>query len=111
MQNAALERLLAELDRVHDAVLSGRLDGLAAATTAMEAGLARIESVGLADLELLGRKAQRNADCLDAAARGVRAARRRLAEIRAIDGGLAIYDDKGRRDELPAPSVHLTQRF
>jgi hypothetical protein len=111
MQHTANDRLLAELDRIHDMIRTGRLDGLAEATSAVEAGLARLEPVDEAGLDLLRQRASRNAACLDSAARGVRAARRRLAEIRAMDSGLATYGDKGRRDELPLPPVHLTQRF
>lgn len=111
MHSMAIDRLSAELDRVYHVLRSGRLDGLAAATQALEAELARLDPMDAAGLELLRHKAQRNAACLDAAARGVRAARRRLAEIRTIESGLGTYDDKGRRDELPGLSTRLTQRL
>ena len=111
MQSSAIDRLSAELDRVYLLLRSGKLEGLAAATQALEAELARLDPMDAAGLELLRHKAQRNAACLDAAARGVRAARRRLAEIRTIESGLGTYDDKGRRDELPGVSVRLTQRL
>ena len=111
MHSMAIDRLSAELDRVYHVLRSGRLDGLAAATQALEAELARLDPMDAAGLELLRHKAQRNAACLDAAARGVRAARRRLAEIRTIESGLGTYDDKGRRDELPGLPILLTQRL
>jgi hypothetical protein len=111
MHSMAIDRLSAELDRVYHVLRSGRLDGLAAATQALEAELARLDPMDAAGLELLRHKAQRNAACLDAAARGVRAARRRLAEIRTIESGLGTYDDKGRRDELPGLPIRLTQRL
>jgi hypothetical protein len=111
MQSPATDRLSAELDRLYHTLRSGKLDGLAAATQALEAELARLEPMDTAGLDLLRQKAQRNAACLDAAARGVRAARRRLAEIRTIESGLGTYDDKGRRDELPGLSIRLTQRL
>ena len=111
MHNTASDRLSAELDRLYQTLRSGKLEGLAAATQALEAELARLEPMDAAGLDLLRQKAQRNAACLDAAARGVRAARRRLAEIRTIESGLGTYDDKGRRDELPGLSIRLTQRL
>jgi hypothetical protein len=111
MQSPATDRLSAELDRLYHTLRSGKLDGLATATQALEAELARLEPMDTAGLDLLRQKAQRHAACLDAAARGVRAARRRLAEIRTIDSGLGTYDDKGRRDELPGLSIRLTQRL
>ena len=111
MHNTATDRLSAELDRVYHLLRSGKLEGFAAATQALEAELARLDPVDTAGLEMLRHKARRNAACLDAAARGVRAARRRLTEIRAIESGLGTYDDKGRRDELPGLSIRLTQRL
>ena len=111
MHSPAIDRLSAELDRVYQVLRSGKLEGLAAATQALEAELARLDPADAAGLDLLRHKAQRNAACLDAAARGVRAARRRLAEIRTIESGLGTYDDKGRRDELPGLPIRLTQRL
>lgn len=63
-----------------------------------------------AALAVIRRKAEINARCLLAAQRGVRAARRRLTEIRAASGGLVIYDNKGRRSEVPN-STTLAQRL
>ena len=111
MHSMAIDRLSAELDRVYHVLRSGKLEGLAAATQALEVELARLDPADAAGLDLLRHKAQRNAACLDAAARGVRAARRRLAEIRTIESGLGTYDDKGRRDELPGLPIRLTQRL
>jgi hypothetical protein len=111
MHSTASDRLSAELDRVYHLLRSGRLEGLAAATQALEAELARLDPMDAAGLDLLRDKAQRNAACLDAAARGVRAARRRLTEIRTMESGLGTYDDKGRRDELPGLAIRLTQRL
>lgn len=111
MRNTASDRLSTELDRVYHALRSGRLEGLAAASQALETELARLDPADGAGLEVLRHKAQRNAACLEAAARGVRAARRRLAEIRMIESGSGTYDDKGRRDELPGLPIRLTQRL
>ena len=111
MRNTASDRLSTELDRVYHALRSGKLEGLAAATQMLESELARLDPTDGTDLELLRHKALRNAACLEAAARGVRAARRRLTEIRMIESGSGTYDDKGRRDELPGLSIRLAQRL
>ncbi|MCE2738834.1 MAG: hypothetical protein LW703_10790 [Rhodobacter sp.] len=111
MRSTASDRLLAELDRVYHVLRSGKLEGLAAASQALETELAQLDPADGAGLDLLRHKAQRNAACLEAAARGVRAARRRLTEIRMIESGSGTYDDKGRRDELPGLSIRLTQRL
>jgi hypothetical protein len=114
MHRSAIERLAAELDRLFDVLRNGKLDrleGLVEATQALEAELALMGSADAEDLALLRRKALRNAACLDATARGIRAARRKLAEIRAINSGLVTYDEKGRRDGVPTLSVRLTQRL
>lgn len=111
MSNTASDRLSAELDRVFQQLRSGKLDGLASAAQLLETELAQIDTADVQCLDMLRRKALRNAACLEAAARGIRAARRRLAEIRAIDTGIGTYDDKGKRDEPPGRSTRLAQRF
>jgi len=105
----ALERLL---DRMHAAVLAGNLSDLATVAPELEAalaGLATLDERALA--ERLRRKAARNATCLQAAARGLRAARRRIAEIRSARDGLQTYDGHGKRTELPQGRGRLAQRF
>lgn len=61
-------------------------------------------------LRIIQHKADRNAACLLAAQRGIKAAQRRLADIRATAGGLVTYDRSGRRAEVNE-SRSLTQRF
>lgn len=61
--------------------------------------------LGAADLECLKRikvEAGRTADCLDAAVSGVRAARRRMADILSAAQGLTTYDRIGGKATLPA---------
>lgn len=48
--------------------------------------------------------ARRNADCLEAAAQGLRAGRRRLTEIAAA-GRADTYDRKGARQTLPVETM------
>lgn len=101
-----MDRLEAELDRLLAAVKSGDLAALSDLTLEVEAAdaptLARIRA-----------KAERLALCLDAAAKGVREARWRVADIRAMgrDGeSLVTYDGQGRRADLGAGRA-LAQRF
>ncbi|MGB8814322.1 MAG: hypothetical protein WCC57_14180 [Paracoccaceae bacterium] len=105
---AALERLL---DGMHRAVLSGDLEALAPMGSEVEAMLGAMSPLSDQDLaERLRRKAERNAACLKAAARGVRAAQRRVAEIKTVKLGLVTYDGRGKRQEMPLGAAQLTQR-
>ncbi len=105
-------RLEQALDRVQEGLQRGVLSGLAA-------GVAEIASLmpgiaGLDDLTLARRlhtKAARNQACLAAAARGVRAARRRLTEVATAQTGLSTYDGQGRRAALQPDTGHLAQRL
>jgi hypothetical protein len=111
MPSAALDRLSTALDRMHLYLATGNLEGLAGAAEALEAELASLQPSDMPALEALRPKAARNARCLEAAARGVRDARRRLAEIRAIGAGLGTYDVNGQRDATPLHPTRLTQRL
>lgn len=105
----ALERLL---DRMHVAVLAGDIRDLATAAPELEAALANFATLDDRALgERLRRKATRNATCLQAAARGLRAARRRITEIQSARDGLQTYDGHGKRTELPQGTGRLAQRF
>ena len=64
----------------------------------------------LAQLTRLQQKAARNAICLQSAAKGIRAAMRRLEEVRRATVGLATYDGKGRRVETGG-QLRLRARF
>lgn len=61
-------------------------------------------------LTRLQQKAARNAICLQSAAKGIRAAMRRLEEVRRATVGLATYDGKGRRVETGG-QLRLRARF
>jgi hypothetical protein len=105
----ALEQVL---DRMHRQILAGGLDDLAGLTGEIEEQHARL--VGLTDtaaLERLRSKAARNATCLQAAARGLRAARRRINDIHAVRAGLVTYDGRGKRNDVQLGSGSLAQRF
>ena len=92
------------LDRVHRALLQGDYAALPALTAALSAAMAALEGDALhrEALEAVARRARRNELCLLAAQRGIRAAQRRLSDIRSLGSSLVTYDQKGRRAEVVA---------
>ena len=97
---ASLENLL---DQAAEALLRGDLAALPALSDAIESAAQDLpEDTALA--ERVRRKADRNARLLQAAARGVRAARGRLTEI-ASGPVLTTYDSLGRRAAIPMPQA------
>lgn len=102
----------AGLDRLIAALRGGGIEDLGGLAEALEAELARIGPLDGAAAQRIRDRAQEAALLLEAAAKGVRAARRRIAEIRATgqDGaGLSTYGPGGQRAPLQAPGV--IQRF
>ena len=92
------------LDRVHRALLQGDYAALPALTAALTAAMAALQTApaGRATLEAVAQRAHRNEACLLAAQRGIRAAQRRLRDIRSAGSSLVTYDQKGRRAEVVA---------
>lgn len=76
------------------ALHAGDFDAMAELAAQIDAALPEVTTLAKADLAALGRLATENARGLDAARQGVRAARRRLAEIAAADRGVT-YDRNG----------------
>lgn len=113
MQGSDAARLADLLDSIHKALLSGDLPALAATASEMEAALSALApGTREADLLELRRKAARNASCLRGTLRGIRAARRRLAEIAAAGTGLRTYNSKGQRNEAECEMAgRLAQRL
>lgn len=111
----AAARLGEGLDRIHLLLRDGQLAEVAAATAELEGDLAIFRAaagrLAAGDLEMLRRKSERNAACLQGAARGIRAAHRRLAEVRKAATGHAAYDVNGQRVEGPAGNPRLARRF
>ncbi|MBN8632998.1 MAG: hypothetical protein J0L76_19360 [Rhodobacterales bacterium] len=93
-------QLEALLDKAAEALLAGDLAALARLAPGIEA--ARIAPTDRESAERLQRKAQRNARLLDAAARGVKAARLRMTEI-SRGPMLTTYDARGQRAEIAPP--------
>jgi hypothetical protein len=102
---AALEDLL---DRAASALTSGNLVDLAALTPLIEASAAQ-PVPDRATAERLRQKAQRNARLLEAATRGLRAARTRLREI-AEGPTLTTYDARGQKAQIASPGLQAARR-
>ena len=99
------------LDQVYEALLRSDFAALPGMTLLLEQELQSPSmTLTAAHLSTIRHKAERNGTCLIAAQRGVKAARRRLAEIRSNAGGLVTYDRKGRRAEV-TQSQNLAQRL
>jgi len=99
------------LDQMHSAILQADFAALAPLTPVLENAL--IAAQNLRDPEILRRlsqKASRNAACLLAAGRGVRAAQRRMRELKDASTGFATYDGRGKRAQHGLAS-QLTKRF
>lgn len=100
------------LDAVHAALLAGNFDKLPKIVLETEGLLMRFQ--GLPDkttAERLRLKANRNSQCLQAAARGLRAAKRRLAETAETARSLSTYTSLGQRSDLGFGPATLIQRL
>lgn len=106
MQNA-LETLL---DQTRDAVLVGDLATLADLAPRVAAMAEDLPHLDAAAAGRLIRLAERNAQLLQAATRGVRAAQCRLGEI--VDGPtLTTYDARGQKAAIALPSALTPRRI
>jgi hypothetical protein len=93
------------LDEVEQAARRADLEALARLAPALEAGLVKDPPGDPALIRRLGVQARRVAGCLAAAARGVQAARQRLAEMRRAAGPLRTYDRQGQATDHAAPTA------
>ena len=87
------------LDDIHQRLLSRQYDQLAALSLALDHALSQPQKLDAAALALLHAKASRNAATMTAVHRGIRAALRRVADIRSVSNGLVTYDKSGLRQE------------
>lgn len=94
------------LDQAADALLAGDLAALSDLAPRIEAA-APPQDPGT--LERLRAKARRNARLLDAAMRGVKAARHRVAEI-TRGPTLTTYDARGQKAEIVASGMMPARR-
>jgi hypothetical protein len=97
------------LDQAFAALLRGDLAALAGLDARIDAAAGALSGLGVAAARRLQRKAERNARLLQAAGRGLRAARDRMEDI--LSGtGLTTYDARGRKSAL-AGSARAIGRF
>ena len=97
----ALVTLEARLDSAYLAIRNADFAQLAALNEEIERALAQIGALhDDVALQRIRQKAQRNATCLLAAGRGIKAARRRLDEVAGARVGLGTYDSTGQRSTL-----------
>ncbi len=99
----------AVLDRAHDALLRGDLAALGPIAAQLDT-VADLHDVDAAMASRIRRKAERNALLLQAAARGVRVARGRLAEITA-EPALRTYTASGQRESFGQVSGQPSKRI
>lgn len=97
------------LDQTRDALVTGNLGALAALSVQAEMLAASFPRVDRQTADRLRSKADRNARLLQAAARGIKAARQRLSDIGAA-ATLSTYDARGRREVITAPSPFQARR-
>jgi len=101
-----MEKLELLLDDAAEALLSGNLAALALLAPQIES--VNLKATDRISAERLRAKAERNARLLEAATRGLKAARLRMAEI--VRGpALTTYDARGRK-ALIAPVGHEPAR-
>lgn len=93
--------LEAALDQLHSCILAADFELLPKILAETERQLAKLHPVpDRTVIERLKYKADRNSRCLQAAARGLRAAQRRLGEVSATDAQLSTYTKSGKRSEV-----------
>lgn len=106
-------RLSTLLDRERDLLRTGalaELPAIAEEKARLAAAIPDLDKLRRPALGLLRGKARRNAQCLEAAAQGLRAAQERLREISDIRRGLGTYDRFGRRNGTPVVAGALELR-
>ncbi|MGL5008442.1 MAG: hypothetical protein ACRC6I_01065 [Paracoccaceae bacterium] len=103
--------LVTTLDAVHAALLDGDINQIAPLTRRVEVLMTNPETPSEAELTIIRAKAMRNARTLEAAMQGLRAASRRLAELREAASGHKTYGRDGRRAIVATLATNLRQRI
>lgn len=98
------------LDAAFEALQRGDIASVCASYGITESILADLRLTEAAVAKRLKSKAERNAACLLAAGRGVRAARRRLQEIQP-EARNETYDSRGRKSPLVGGQPGLAERL
>jgi precorrin-6B methylase 2 len=99
-----IDRLEKVVKETAQAIRTGNLAIMGELASRTDAALAEIGSeTDAARIEALLSSAQHNAVALEAAGRGVRAARRRLTEILSVRAGVQTYDNAGNTQKIGGP--------
>lgn len=106
MAESTEARATAILEAMNQAIRTARFDSLESQVAMLETVLADLQTVEREAAARLRQLAKRNTDCLEAAAQGLRAGRRRLVEIAAAERA-DTYDHTGTRRPL---SPHMNGR-
>lgn len=107
------DRLEAALDTLHKSILAGEFGNLPNILEETERLAVRLPPI--IDQSVAARlrsKANRNGLCLQAAAKGLRAAQRRLSEMNTAGGTqLATYTNRGQRAAVGSGQVTMAKRL
>ncbi len=104
--------LEAVLDHLHRCILRAEFDLLPKILEETERRLEQLHPLSdKSVLERLKYKADRNGRCLQAAARGLRAAQRRLGEVSTTDKQLSTYTKSGKRSEVATMPGAMAKRL
>ncbi len=98
------------LDEMRKSLIVADFLGLAVLAPKLDQALAAFSPADAKSLLQLKAKADHNASLLEAARRGIGAARRRLDEARLASKGLQTYDDRGRRLDVTCSEM-MAGRF
>jgi flagellar biosynthesis/type III secretory pathway chaperone len=112
MPDVTIEGIDELLEDERRALLSGDLMALSSIADRKEALAQQLSGTKPAGPELvaLRRKAERNAELLEAATKGLRSVTRRLAEIQRANGPLETYGQDGTRHTLGAGRGSLEKK-
>ena len=102
-------QLEALLDQTRDALIAGDFADLANLAAKVEGLAVTLPQLDRPAADRLRQKADRNARLLQAAQRGIRAARQRIIEINA-GPSLSTYDARGRREVIAGASLLQPRR-
>jgi ElaB/YqjD/DUF883 family membrane-anchored ribosome-binding protein len=105
-----MHELAATLDQVRARVLAGAITELAPLTERIEQLLANAGGLSASEAAIIRTKGRQNALALQAAMQGVRAAQRRMAELREAVTGHRTYGPKGERSVVSGMPSTLRQR-
>ena len=112
MVETALDRLEKAMADTAVAIRSGNLSIMGALADRTDTALAELGTeTDTVRIRALRELARQNATALEAAGRGVRAARRRLAEVTSARSGVQTYDIAGNTQKIGGPSSAIKARF